>query len=105
MVDAVHAEAGKWRKLSGDMAAVHADVVRLELYPTAFFFADVVSVEGHAIAYRTFHDWYQQLLGDATTEFGEIAGALDKSAEAYRNADTRSSVNLKTIYGTRPEGN
>jgi hypothetical protein len=104
VVDALHAEAGKWRKLSQDMAAVHADITQLVLYGSAFFFADIVSVEGHRAAYATFHDWYVALLQDATSEFEQIAGALDKSAEAYADADTRSAVDLKSIYGTRPEG-
>jgi hypothetical protein len=105
VVDAVHAEARKWRRLSADMAAVHTDVSKLELNASAFFFADLVSVEGHRAAYATFHAWYGQLLADASREFDEIGGALDTSADAYADADTRSSVDLKTIYGTQSEGN
>jgi uncharacterized protein YukE len=105
VVDAVHAEAGKWRRLSDDMAAVHTDVSKLQLDAGAFFFADLVSVEGHRAAYATFHDWYAQLLADASQEFNEIGEALDMCADAYADADTRSSVDLKTIYGTQSEGN
>jgi len=105
VLDSLHSEAGKWRRLSDDMAEVDYDASVLTLHPTAFFFADVVSVTDHSSAYNTFHDWFTALLADARTEFGEIAQALDKSADAYANADTRSSVDLKSIYGTRPEGN
>jgi hypothetical protein len=103
VVEAVHAEAGKWRALADRMAPVHTDVGKLALYPSAFFFADVVSVAGHTEAYAAFHAWYVRLLADATTEFEQIGDALDKSADAYANADTRSSVDLRSIYGTRPE--
>ena len=105
VVDSLHSEAAKWTKLSGDMAAVAADASRLELGPSAFFFADLVSVAGHTAAYGSYHDWFVQLLRDATTEFTQVAEALDKSADAYADADTRSSVDLTSIYGTRPEGN
>jgi hypothetical protein len=105
VLDSLHAEARKWRKLSDDMGAVRGDAAMLELYSSAFFFADIVSVQGHTDAYREFHDWYVQLLSDATVEFEEIAVALDKSADAYADADTRASVDLTSIYGQQPEGN
>lgn len=105
VLDSLHSEAGKWRKVSDDMAAVASDAGRLGLSTSAFFFADIVSVEGHASAYTAYHDWFVQLLGDATAEFAQVGDALDKSAAAYADADTRSSVDLKSIYGTRPEGN
>ena len=105
VLDALHTEARKWRKLSDDMSAAQRDAALLELYPTAFFFADIVSVAGHSSAYNSFHEWFVQLLSDATVEFDEIAGALDKSADAYASTDTRSSVDLQSIYGKRPEGN
>jgi hypothetical protein len=105
VLDSLHAEARKWRKLSDDMGAAQSDAARLELTASAFFFADIVSVVGHSSAYTTFHDWYVELLREAAAEFGEIAGALDKSAVAYADADTRASVDLQSIYGKRPEGN
>ncbi|MEV6489505.1 hypothetical protein AB0M20_12875 [Actinoplanes sp. NPDC051633] len=105
VVDAVHAEARKWRNLSNDMAAVHTDISRLELWPSAFFFGDLAAVQGHADAYQAFHHWYVQLLAGATDEFSRIGDALDKSAHAYADSDTRASIDLKKIYGTRPEGN
>jgi hypothetical protein len=97
------AEAGKWRRLSEDMGKVRADVARLALDPSAFFFADVVSVAGHAIAYDTFHDWMVQLGGEAAVEFDQIGGALDKSAELYAASDTRSAGDLRRIYGKREQ--
>jgi hypothetical protein len=105
VVDAVHAEARKWRGLSDDMNAVRGDVGKLALSASAFFFADIVSVAAHTAAYSEFHNWYVELLSGAATEFDEIGGALDKSADAYVNADTRSGVDLRTIYGTQPEEN
>lgn len=41
-------------------------------------------------------------VGDATSEFEQIADALDKSAQAYADTDTRASVDLKNIYGACP---
>jgi hypothetical protein len=103
VLGALQAEANKWRRLSDDMGKVRADVGRLGLYPSAFFFADVVAVSGHSMAYSAFHDWLIRLVGEATAEFEEIAGALDKSAELYAAADTRAAGDLTRIYGTRQQ--
>ncbi|HEY0700694.1 MAG TPA: hypothetical protein VGD43_23170 [Micromonospora sp.] len=100
VLESLHAEAGKWRRLSDEVATVRADVERRRLFPSAFFFADVVSVAGHTAAYEAFHGWLARLLTDATTEFDQIGGALDRSAEAYAHSDQRAVVDLRRIYGT-----
>ncbi|MEV4757157.1 hypothetical protein AB0J86_18870 [Micromonospora sp. NPDC049559] len=104
-LSALHNEARKWRRLAEEMGRVRADANRLELSPSAFFFADVVSVTSHHSSYAGFHEWFVQLLADAGTEFERIGGALDRSADAYADSDTRAGVDLTSIYGTRPEGN
>ncbi len=97
------AEAKKWRKDSDAMARVRSDTERLRLAPSAFFFADIVSVAGHAAAYNTFHEWMVQLFTQATAEFEQVGAALDKSAELYEHSDHKSAVDLSTIYGKRPQ--
>ena len=106
--DAIRAEAGKWRRLSDDMGQLKTQVGELGLSPSAFFFPDVlgatVSVKPHADSYAALHNWLLRLVTDATAEFTQIAGALDKSAQAYENTETRNSVDLQSIYGQNSEG-
>jgi hypothetical protein len=99
--ESLEAEARKWRRLSDDMSRVQADLGRLRLYPTAFFFADVVSVTGHSMAYDGFHEWMSGLAGEAASEFTQIGSALDRSAELYAGSDQKSAGDLARIYGTR----
>jgi hypothetical protein len=103
VLGSLEAEANKWHRLSEDMGKVRADLARLELYPSAFFFADVVSVAGHSMAYDGFQDWMVQLAGEATAEFDQIARALNKAAELYAASDTRSAGDLTRIYGKREQ--
>lgn len=103
VLGSLEAEANKWRRLSEDMGKVRADIARLTLYPSAFFFADVVSVAGHATAYDAFHDWLIELASEATTEFDQIGAALDKSADLYAASDTRAAGDLTRIYGKREQ--
>jgi hypothetical protein len=103
VLSSLQAEAKKWRRISEDMAKVKSDTDRLRVAPSAFFFGDIVSVAGHSTAYNTFHEWMVRLFTDATVEFQQVAGALDKSAQLYEQSDQKATHDLSEIYGKRPQ--
>lgn len=103
LLSSLGAEANKWRGVSESMATVKKDTGRLSLAPSAFFFADIVSVAAHSAAYNAFHEWMVQLFTAATAEFEQVSNALDKSAKLYEHSDNKAAVDLSEIYGTRPQ--
>jgi uncharacterized protein YukE len=100
-IEALHAEAGKWRRLSTKMDAVVGGLDRLTLQPAAFFFPDLVTTAAHAQAYQEFLDWQRKLLTAAVFEFDELGDALDRAADLVEDTDGRSAIDLHKIFGTQ----
>jgi hypothetical protein len=80
------------------MNDVRADMARLELSPSAFFFADLVSVAVHHAAYSEFHNWSTSVLSEATNEFQRMASAPGRAAEMYDTSDGRTVGSMSSIF-------
>src|SRR5690349_5439339 len=93
-IEALHAEAGKWRRLSAKMDTVVNGLDRLTLAPEAFFFPDLVTTVAHAQAYQEFLDWQRELLTAAVLEFDELGDALDRAADLVMDTDRTSAIDL-----------
>lgn len=100
-IEALHAEAGKWRRLSSKMDTVVGGLDRLVLQPEAFFFPDLVSPAAHFRAYTDFLDWQRKLLTAAVLEFQELGEALDRAADLVEVTDGRSALDLHAVYGVQ----
>jgi hypothetical protein len=99
VIDALHVEATKWRRLAGDMDGVRGNGDRLELSASAFFIGDMVSTAAHSSAYNDFRTYMVNLFAGAVTEFDQLGSALDKAADLYDASDGKAVTDLTQIYG------
>jgi hypothetical protein len=99
----VRDEAKKWVHLADKMTPVAAKVNDLFLGVTAFWVGEPEMVD--AIILQSSYDDYQKFmtaaLKAAVVEFGQIAGALNKIANAYDAQDQVVELDLNQIYGAR----
>jgi hypothetical protein len=98
VTDALRKEAKKWFSLSDEMETVAGNVSHLTLDASAFWCGDGISIAAGPI-----YDGYQQFVharcGEGSAEFEEIAGALNRAADAYDGSDEVSAETLTKIYG------
>jgi hypothetical protein len=98
VTEAIRKEASKWSELSDAMGAVKANAGRLTLEESAFFCGDGISVS-LAPVYNEFQQFMTAVFGQAQAEFGQLTGALKKSADRYDASDEDAVINLSEIYG------
>ena len=95
---ALDTERRKWVALADDLSAVQSNVDRLTLDVTAFFCGDPTSMS-LAPTYEKFRSYLAARLAEGQTEFGEIAGALQRIADDYDGSDEVSAARLDSYYG------
>ncbi len=98
VTDALRHEAKKWFELSDAMQAVADNVGRLTLHESAFWCGDGISIAAAPI-YAGYQQFVQQRCGEGAVEFEDIAGALNRAADAYDGTDEVSAETLTKIYG------
>ncbi|MBQ0992159.1 hypothetical protein PSH03_001351 [Micromonospora sp. PSH03] len=97
LTEALRDEGVRWRRLSDRMADVRQAASQLELAPTAFFIGDA-NMAIHSTSYDSFHSFMLDVISGAVVEFEQIAGALDRVANAYDRADAVVDLDLNAIY-------
>jgi uncharacterized protein YukE len=98
VTDALRREAKKWFALSDEMHTVAGNARRLTLDASAFWCGDGISIAAAPI-YAGYQQFMQDRCGEGAAEFEQIAGALNRAADAYDGTDQISADTLTTIYG------
>lgn len=105
----VRKEAAKWDEFANEMGPVRDAIASMALGPLAFFVLDAITFatiplklpappEELARSYEDMRSFVERLLGEAQTEFAEIAGALLKIAETYEQAEAVVELDLDQVY-------
>lgn len=109
ITSAVRAEGTKWRGFADTVNKVTPVVANATLGPNAFFVGDPLTLVVSAFNASQLSDTYEALrsyvegaLKGAATEFEQIDGALQKTAQLYDQAEEITEIDLKQIYGTSP---
>jgi hypothetical protein len=109
ITSAVRDEGTKWRGFADTVNKVTPVVTNATLDPTAFFVGDPVTLAVSAFDASALSDTYEALrsyvegaLKGAATEFEQIDGALQKTAQLYDQAEEITEIDLTQIYGRPP---
>ena len=105
----VRKEAAKWDEFADEIGPVRDAIASMTLEPLAFFVLDAITFatiplrlpappEELARSYEDMRSFIEKLLGEAQTEFAEIAGALVKIADTYEQAEAVVELELDNLY-------
>jgi hypothetical protein len=98
VTQALHQEAKKWFALSDEMHKVAGNVAGLTLDASAFWCGDGISIAAAPI-YADYQKFVQDRCNEGSTEFDEVARALNRAADEYDGSDEVSAETLTKIYG------
>ena len=97
--EAVRAEGAKYVGLGHHMTKVKTSVDELTLTSGAFFVGNLQVSDAAAKSYSNLHTMMAMIIGEASTEFHELGGALRKAADEYERTDGENADDLSKIYG------
>lgn len=100
-LDAIAAEAEKWRGLSVAMNSAHTTIGQLTLKATAFFAGhDLSAPIALPPKYEELQALAHKLSSQAATEFLQISGAMARAHRLYEQSDGKAEKNMREIYGS-----
>ncbi|WP_412540050.1 hypothetical protein R8Z50_30170 [Longispora sp. K20-0274] len=97
ITDALRRESSKWGHLSDQAASIKVSVDGLGLTSLTFYVGEPSNL-AYSQAYDAFQALMSTVMGGAATEFGQVATALLKIADAYDDADAVVEVDLNAVY-------
>jgi hypothetical protein len=100
VTSAIRDEAKKWRQLADQLAPIETAVEGLGLSAAAFFIGDL-NAGTHSQYYNSYQQFMEKILGQGVVEFEQLAGALDRMANAYDHANAVIELDLNDIYTDR----
>lgn len=104
ITSALRKEAPKWDDFATALKPILYEVEAATLEITAFFVGDPaelaipIDAKLHKDAYESYRSFVDTVLGEAQTEFGQIADALIKIGQQYDQAEDITELNLNEIY-------
>jgi len=103
ITESLRDEAKKWNRFADKMTPIALKADELFLGVTAFWIGEPGMVDATILqsSYDDFQKFMSTALKAAVVEFNQIAGALNRIANAYDDQDKVVELDLNQIYGKR----